>query len=72
MVLVPKKAIVSDGATSAVWVVRGGVARRIAITAGRELQDGVEVRRGLDGGELVIIEPPPTLQDGSRVTVAGS
>jgi RND family efflux transporter MFP subunit len=72
MVLVPKKAIVSDGAASAVWVVRGGVARRVAITAGRELQDGVEVRRGLDGGELVIIEPPPTLQDGSRVTVAGS
>jgi hypothetical protein len=39
-------------------VVRDGIAHRIAIGTGREFQDGVEVRSGLNGGELVIVEPP--------------
>jgi hypothetical protein len=48
--------------------VRDGAAYRIAITTGREFQDGLEVRSGLAGGELVIVEPPPDLKAGSRVT----
>jgi len=68
LVIVPKKAIVTDGVASVVWVVRDGTAYRIPITAGREFQDGVEVRNGLDAGELVIVEPPAGLQNGSRVT----
>jgi HlyD family secretion protein len=67
LVIVPKKAIVTDGGTSAVWVVRDGAAHRVAITTGREFQEGVEVRNGLDGGELVIVEPPAGLKGGSRV-----
>ena len=70
-ILVPKKAIVADGAASAVWVVRDGTASRVAITIGRELQDGVEVRTGLDGGELVIVEPTADLKHGSAVITAG-
>jgi RND family efflux transporter MFP subunit len=71
LVIVPKKAIVTDGVASAVWVVRDGAAYRIAITTGREFQNGVEVRDGLDGGELVIVEPPAGLKGGSRVTTTG-
>ncbi len=69
LVIVPKKAIVTDGAASAVWVVRDDAAYRIAITTGREFQDGIEVRSGLAGGELVIVEPPADLKAGSRVTM---
>src|SRR6266446_2540525 len=68
LVIVPKKAIVTDGAASAVWVVRDDAAYRVAITTGREFQDGIEVRSGLAGGELVIVEPPADLKAGSRVT----
>jgi len=68
LVIVPKKAIVTEGAASAVWVVRDDAAYRIAITTGREFQDGIEVRSGLAGGELVIVEPPADLKAGSRVT----
>jgi HlyD family secretion protein len=71
LVIVPKKAIVSEGAASAVWVVRDGAAYRIAIVTGHEFQDGVEVRRGLDGGEMVIVEPPADLKGGSRVVTNG-
>ena len=71
LVIMPKKAIVSEGAASAVWVVRDGAAYRIAIVTGHEFQDGVEVRRGLDGGEMVIVEPPADLKGGSRVVTNG-
>jgi RND family efflux transporter MFP subunit len=72
LVIVPKKAIVARGAENAVWVVRGGAAHRVAVTTGRELQDGIEIRSGLHGGELVILEPPANLKSGSRVTAAGA
>jgi len=72
MVLVPKKAIVTEGNANSVWVVRGDMAHSVAIVLGREFQDGVEVRSGLSGGETVIVVPPPTIHEGQAVTsVAG-
>jgi len=72
MVLVPKKAIVTEGNASSVWVVRGDAAHTVAVVLGREFQDGVEVRQGLSGGETVIVVPPPTLHDGQAVTPVAS
>ena len=72
MVLVPKKAIVTEGNANSVWVVRGDAAHSIAIVLGREFQDGVEVRSGLSGGETVIVVPPVGIHEGQAVTsVAG-
>ncbi len=72
MVLVPKKAIVTDGSANSVWVVRGDRAHQVAITIGREFQDGVEVKNGLSGGETVIVVPAATLKDGQEVTPVAS
>jgi RND family efflux transporter MFP subunit len=67
MLLVPKKAVMVDGGTAMVWTVRDGVAERIPIKKGRDFEDGVEVRSGLNDGDLVIIEPPADLKDGQKV-----
>lgn len=72
MVLVPKKAIVTEGSASSVWVVRGDATHSIPVVLGREFQDGVEVRQGLSGGETVIVVPPPTLHEGQAVTPVAS
>jgi len=72
LITAPKKAIVADATGKAVWVVRDGEAYRVAITTGRELQDGIEIHSGLDGGERIILEPSANLQNGSRVTIASS
>jgi RND family efflux transporter MFP subunit len=72
LVIVPKKTILSDGQDRAVWVVRDSITHRIAIKTGREFQDGIEVRSGLNGGELVVVEPPADLKSGSRVIATGS
>jgi len=72
LVLVPKKAVVGDGAGSYVWVVRDGTALKAPVLLGREFQDGMEVKSGLSGGETVIVVPPATLADGQRVTPVAS
>jgi RND family efflux transporter MFP subunit len=71
-VLVPKKAIVTDGNANSVWVVRDNVANAVPVTLGREFQDGVEVKQGLSGGETVIVVPPATLHGGQKVTPLAS
>ena len=59
-----------DG-TDYVWVVQDGRAVRRGIEAGPVTGDEREVRSGLSGGELLVLEPPPDLADGTRV-VTGS
>ncbi len=72
MVLVPKKAIVTEGSASSVWVVRGDTAHLMPVVIGREFQEGVEVKQGLSGGEMVIVVPPATIKDGQEVTPVAS
>jgi RND family efflux transporter MFP subunit len=71
-VLVPKKAIVSEGSSNSVWTIRDGIAHSVPVVIGREYQEGVEVKQGLSGGEMVIVVPPATLHDGEAVTPVSS
>jgi RND family efflux transporter MFP subunit len=72
LVLVPKKAVVTDGGRSYVWVVRGDRIRRTEVSLGRDFQDGSEVLQGLTGGEMVIVVPPPGLHEDEQVTPAAT
>jgi HlyD family secretion protein len=72
MVLVPKKAIVTEGSTNSVWVVRGDAAHLVPIIVGREFQEGIEVKQGLSGGEMVIVVPAATIKEGQEVTAVAS
>jgi len=54
---------------SAVFVVRGDKASRIAVTAGEVRAVDQMISSGLEGGETVVLSPPDKLKDGSRVTV---
>ena len=71
-VLVPSAAIVQNEAGARVWLVEDGkvVSRPVDLGASRD--DQVEVRKGLDGGESVVLQPPAGLKDGARVRVAAS
>jgi RND family efflux transporter MFP subunit len=68
LVVVPKKAVVGEGKDSAVWTVKDDRVTKVPVTLGREFQDGFEVKQGLEGGEMVIVVPPATLQEGQAVT----
>lgn len=69
-VLAPGAAIVQRGDKDVAFVVTGDKVAQRALTLGRTLGDDREVLEGLSGGEQVVLDPPETLADGARVTVA--
>jgi HlyD family secretion protein len=67
---VPASAV-RDGS---VFVVEDGkaVRRTVVVMDGSDRNGDVEIRKGLIGGEDLIISPPPTLEDGAKVRIARS
>jgi len=66
-VRVPQRALRQEGAGSAIFVLRGDRVERRAVAVGGTAGDDVEILSGLRAGERVVLDPPPTLADGSRV-----
>lgn len=69
--VIPAKAIEHKGSESFVWTVRDGTATRVSIVQGGETQSGVEVRRGLQDGDVLIVAPATNLRGGQKVRPAG-
>ena len=69
-VFVPQAALVQSGGRSFVWVMANGVVREQAVDVGPARGDRIEVRQGLMGGESLVLTPPATLRDGSKVKLA--
>jgi HlyD family secretion protein len=68
----PKPAIVAPASAvreGAVFVVVDGRAVRRAVKTGATTSQGVRIEEGLNGGEDLVVSPPPDLKDGERVTV---
>lgn len=63
---VPDGALVQRGQVMSVFVVEKGIAHVRLVNV-----RGTEVLAGLSDGDVVIVNPPPTLTDGRRVTVRG-
>jgi RND family efflux transporter MFP subunit len=68
---VPKAAVRSVDGRTIVFVVRDDHLERRAVRTGNEDGDAMEVLSGVTAGERVVIEGPPTLQDGDRVRIQG-
>jgi multidrug efflux pump subunit AcrA (membrane-fusion protein) len=69
-VAVNPRAVVRRDGNSTVFVLKDGRAAAVTVVGGAALGDLVEIDSGLAGGERAILDPPPRLRDGSRVTVA--
>ncbi len=67
VIVIPQGAVQNG----AVFVLVNGRARRIPVTTGGASQKGVLIESGLIGGEELIVSPPATLKDGTRVEVKG-
>ena len=70
LLIIPKDAVRADGGETYVWAMRGGLARRVPIVRGRDVESGVEVRQGLKDGDILVLAPPANLSDGLKVFVA--
>ncbi|MEO7191854.1 MAG: efflux RND transporter periplasmic adaptor subunit [Vicinamibacterales bacterium] len=67
--LVPRSAVRTEGTSTVVFVVRGDAVERRAVKLGGADGDRVEVHAGLQGGDRVVMSPPPALADGMKVVV---
>jgi RND family efflux transporter MFP subunit len=67
--LVPRPAIQTVGSDNFAFVVRGDAVERRPIRIGGTDGDRVEVPAGLQPGDRVVLSPPPTLSDQSKVIV---
>jgi len=60
LLIIPKDTVRADGGETYVWAVRGGLARRVPIVRGRDVESGVEVKQGLKDGDMLVLAPPRT------------
>ena len=64
-------AIVARDGSSAVFVVRDGVATAVPVTTGAKLGDLVAIKGDARSGDKAVLKPAPGLASGTRVRVAG-
>ncbi len=67
--LVPIKAILSENNRKFVFVVNGSIARKREVKTGIYQKDSVEITKGLNAGEIVIIEGNYGLKDNTNVLI---
>lgn len=71
--LVPPSAIIREGATTGeaqAFVIVNSKAERKPIGLGVEQPDAIQVVRGLNAGDTVVIDPPVSLSSGATVQLA--
>lgn len=69
-VLVPSEAVIPSDGGKAVFVIESEMVRLQKIETGATQGSQIAVRKGLAGGEIVILAPAAEIRDGSRVRVA--
>jgi RND family efflux transporter MFP subunit len=66
-VRVPANAVVTGDDGAYVWVVRDGKVERRPVQAAEAEGDQVEVAKGLEGGETLVVDAPARLRNGNAV-----
>ncbi len=64
---VPASALVRDGDRDTVWLVEGGKAVRREVALGAEGQEYVQVLRGLEVGDRVVVRGADEVREGDKV-----
>ena len=67
LLLVPEQAVVPRQERRYVFVVEDGVARRVQVETGRRTPGFVEIERGIEPGDVIVIEGTQHVRAGGRV-----
>jgi RND family efflux transporter MFP subunit len=70
--IIPKGAVVARQDRSWAFLVTGNQVKLVPLTLGPAMNDLVEVAEGLKEGDRVVLNPPPSLKDGSKIKVKES
>jgi multidrug efflux pump subunit AcrA (membrane-fusion protein) len=69
--IIPKTALVTRQGRSYCFLVTGHRAKLVPVALGLPLNELVEIKSGLKEGDRVVLNPPASLKEGSRVRVKG-
>jgi multidrug efflux pump subunit AcrA (membrane-fusion protein) len=70
--MIPKAALVTRDSRTYVFLVTGNRVNLVPVSLGRAVNDLIEIAAGLKEGDRVVLNPPASLHDGSRVKVKQS
>lgn len=70
-ITLPEEAVQPGQNGPFVFVIKEGRARAQNVTVDRQVGQQVVISKGLKGDEMVVAEVPPTLTNGSQITLAG-
>ncbi|HEX8296484.1 MAG TPA: efflux RND transporter periplasmic adaptor subunit [Chthoniobacteraceae bacterium] len=68
MIFIPRAALRQEENRDLVWVVRDGRVERRAVTVRDTQGNDSRIAAGLAGGEKVVVNPPATLAEGTRIS----
>src|SRR5258708_834753 len=68
-ITVPKAAVRIDEGETYVWTVRKCVVQRVGIVRGQETETGIEIKQGLNDGDVVVVSPQAKLANGRKVSI---
>lgn len=71
VLVIPRRAVLVEGDTYHAFVVEEGVARERILLPGIIAEDYLEVKEGLQEGEMVVIKGQHFLSDGAEVNIVG-
>lgn len=66
-IVVPEQAIVLQSGTTGAFVIERDTVRFAVVGTGQRRGGRVAIESGLTAGQRIVLDPPPSLQDGSRV-----
>lgn len=70
-VLVPYEAVTQVGSQEYVYVLKNGRAVQRAVTTGYELENLVQIEKGVESNDIVVLDPPENLKNGDKIKLAG-
>jgi RND family efflux transporter MFP subunit len=68
-IIVPKGAVRIEEGKTYVWTFRKGIVQRVGIVRGQETETGIEIKQGLNDGDVVVVSPQANLANGRKVSV---
>ena len=67
VLLASQGAVIEENGKSYVWIVTNGQATQKEVVTGGSSIDDIEITSGLSGGEVIIVNPPTKVKEGSKV-----
>jgi RND family efflux transporter MFP subunit len=68
-ITVPESAVRVEEGETYVWTVRKGIVQRVGVARGEKTEAGIEIKQGLNDGDVIVVSPHANLANGRKVSV---